>query len=86
MGCGTNPSAAPDNLFKVDDDCWKLKPKKAKEFHNLVAKTLYATKHARLDTCTAVAFLSTRVREPDEDDWNKLIYLMKYLRVLGSYL
>jgi hypothetical protein len=50
------------------------------EFHNLVAKTLYATKRARPDTCTAIAFLTTRVRAPDKDDWKKLSHLMKYLR------
>jgi hypothetical protein len=77
---GTKPSAAPENLFKIDEDCEKLGPRKAKIFHNLVAKTLYATKRARPDTCTAVAFLTTRVREPDTDDWNKLVHLMKYLR------
>jgi hypothetical protein len=36
--------AAPDDLFKVGKDCKKLRPDKAVEFHNLVAKTLYATK------------------------------------------
>ena len=41
---GTKTSAAPDNLFKIDEDCEKLKPSKAVEFHNLVAKTLHATK------------------------------------------
>jgi hypothetical protein len=50
------------------------------EFHNLVAKTLYATKRARPDTCTAVAFLTTRVRAPDKDDWTKMVHLMRYLR------
>ena len=79
-GVGTKTSAAPDNLFKVDEDCKKLKPNKAKVFHNLVAKTLYTTKRARPDTCTAIAFLTTRVREPDTDDWTKLSHLMKYLR------
>jgi hypothetical protein len=43
-GCGTKSSAAPDNLLKVEVDCEKLQPEKAVEFHNLVAKTLYATK------------------------------------------
>jgi hypothetical protein len=38
------PSAAPDSLFKVDEDCEKLAQSKAVEFHNLVEKTLYATK------------------------------------------
>jgi hypothetical protein len=79
-GGSTKSSAAPDDLFKVDEDREKLPPEKAVEFHNLVAKTLYATKRARPDTCTAIAFLTTRVRAPDKDDWNKLTHLMKYLR------
>ena len=33
----------------------------------------------RRDIQTAVAFLSARVKEPDEDDWNKLKRLLKYL-------
>ena len=71
---GTKSSAALDDLFKVDKDCKKLSPTKAVEFHNMTAKMLYATKRARPDTCTAVAFLTTRVREPDEDDWRKLCH------------
>jgi hypothetical protein len=77
---GTKATAAPDNLFKVDEDCEKLKPLKAQTFHNIVAKTLYATKRARPDTCTLIAFLTTRVRELDKDDWMKLTHLMKYVR------
>ena len=80
QGGGTKTSAAPDGLFKIDEDCEKLSQDKAVEFHNLVAKTLYATKRARPDTCTAIAFLTTRVRAPDKDDWAKLAHLMKYLR------
>jgi hypothetical protein len=79
-GTGTKTSAAPADLFKIDEDCEKLDAKRATEFHNLVAKTLYATKRARPDTCTAVAFLTTRVREPDNDNWAKLAHMMKYIR------
>jgi hypothetical protein len=43
-GGGTKSSTAPDNLLKVNKDHEKLLPEKALEFHNLVAKTLYATK------------------------------------------
>jgi hypothetical protein len=43
-GGGTKSSTAPDDLFKVNEDCKKLPPEKAIEFHNLVTKTLYATK------------------------------------------
>jgi hypothetical protein len=79
-GGGTKTSAAPDSLFKVDEDCEKLAQAKAVEFHNLVAKTLYATKRARPDTCTAIVFLTTRVCEPDKDEWTKLVHLMRYIR------
>ena len=41
---------------------------------------LFATKCARLDTGTAVLFLTRRVIEPDEDDWSKLKHLIKYVR------
>jgi hypothetical protein len=54
-GGGMRTSAAPHSLFKVDESCVKLAQNKAVEFHNLVAKTLYATKRARPDTCTAIA-------------------------------
>ena len=73
---GMKSSASPKNLFVVNEECEKLSTDKLVQFHNLVAKTLYATKRARPDTCTAVAFLTTRVREPDLDDWNKLSHMM----------
>ena len=60
-GDGTKTSAAPDNLFKTDEDCEKLNNKKAVAFHNMVAKTLHTTKRARPDACTSIAFLTTRV-------------------------
>jgi hypothetical protein len=79
-GISAKSSAAPNNLFSVNEDCEKILDEKAVEFHNLVAKTLCATKRARRDTCTAVAFLTTRVREPDKDDCKKLVHLMRYVR------
>jgi hypothetical protein len=72
-------SAAPVDLFTVDESCMKLEPAKAKTFHNLVAKTLFATKRARPDTCTAVAYLTTRVLDPDIEDWRKMTHMMEYL-------
>jgi hypothetical protein len=79
-GGGTKTSAVPSDLFKIDEDCHKLSPKKSKEFHNIVVKMLYATKRARPDTCTSVAFLTTWVREPDDDDWVNLTHLIQYIR------
>jgi hypothetical protein len=60
-GGGKKTSAAPGSLFQVDESCEKLKQDKALEFHNIVVNILYSTKRARSDTCTAIAFLTTRV-------------------------
>ena len=77
---GTKPSAAPSNLFTVRDDSRKLSPRKAEQFHSLVAKILFATKRARPDTGTSISYLTTRVREPNRYDWRKMVHLMKYIR------
>ncbi len=77
---GTKPSAAPRDLFVVNENCDKLDKKKSEQFHSLVAKMLFATKRARPDTGTSISILTTRVREPDQDDRSKLSHLMKYIR------
>ena len=77
---GTKSSAAPKDLFIVNDKADKLDKAKAEDFHSLVAKMLFAAKRARPDTGTAVSFLTTRVKEPDVDDWRKLSHLMRYVR------
>ncbi len=71
---------APNNLFMVNEDCEKLPEDMAVDFHTNVAKTLYVTKRARPDTCLSISFLTTRVRAPDKDDWEKLRHLMEYPR------
>ena len=71
---------AADHLFKVRDNQPKLDEQKAQVFHTFTAKALFATKRARPDIYTSVAFLTTRVIFPDEDDWNKLLRMMRYLR------
>ena len=43
-GGSTNSNAEPENLFMVDEYFEKLPQSKTVQFHNLVAKTLYATK------------------------------------------
>ena len=71
---------AADHLFKVRDDQPKLDEQKAQVFHTFTAKALFATKRARPDIHTSVAFLTTRVICPDKDDWSKLLRMMRYLR------
>ena len=50
------------------------------EFHHLVAKIIISTKRAMSDTCTAISFLIKMVREPDNEYWSKLVYIMKCIR------
>ena len=73
-------TAAPNDLFKVKEDQVKLGTMRAKYFHKIVAMMLYVTKQARPDTALSIAFLTTRVRGPDEDDWRKLAHLIEYLQ------
>ena len=75
------PSMTPTakHLFNVNPDCVKLSKAKASEFHHLTAKLLYLCKHAWPDLQTAVSFLTTRVHEPDEDDYKKLSQCLQYL-------
>ena len=49
-------------------------------FHHNTAKLLFLCKRARPDIQPPVAFLCTRVQEPDQDDYKKLARVMKYLR------
>jgi hypothetical protein len=73
-------NAAPDDLFKVDEDVVKLDEARAKAFHNITAKEIYVAKRARLDISLSIAFLTTRVKGPNIDDWHKLCHLVEYLR------
>jgi hypothetical protein len=44
-------------------------------------KPLNIIKRARPDLSLAIAFLTTQVRSPDIEDWEKLCHLMEYLGV-----
>jgi hypothetical protein len=46
----------------------------------MVAKLLFLSKRARPDIQQAVAFLTTRVLSPDNDDYKKLGRIVRYLR------
>jgi hypothetical protein len=74
----TSPAAS--YLFDVNDAAPKLDEERKEIFHHLVAKLLYLGKRARPDIQLAVAFLTTRVISPDEDDWKKLGRCLLFLK------
>ncbi len=49
-------------------------------FHSVTAKPLLLCKRSRPDNQTPIAFLCTRVRNPDVDDYKKLRRVVCYLR------
>jgi hypothetical protein len=69
-----------DKLFHVDDKSKQLDPTMKEQFHTTTAKGLFLCKRARPDMSPAIAYFTTRVREPNENDWNKLTRMMKFLR------
>jgi hypothetical protein len=66
---GKAPSPEANHLLTVNCDQIKVEEKKSQLVHTYVAKTLFLCKRARTDLQTAVAFLSTRVKSCDEDDY-----------------
>jgi hypothetical protein len=78
-GRAATPAAA--HLFKVRDEkeVRALKEEQVLAFHHTAVELLFMATRARQDIQTAVAFLTTRVTNPDVDDWGKLKQVLKYL-------
>ena len=79
----TGKAATPesDHLFSVRDadEAKYLPEEKSVAFHHTTAQLLFLSSLARRDIHTAVYFLTTRVKKPDEDDWGQLKRALKYL-------
>ena len=68
---------AANHLFKVRDDQKKLSETLAQVFHTFTAQALFATKQARPGIHTEVAFITTIVLFPDDENWTKLVRLIR---------
>ena len=77
---GSAKTPAGEHLFVVNNKGECIGDVKAEVFHTTVAKALFLCKRLRLDMQLAVAFLCTRVQNPDQDDWKKLCQLLSYLK------
>ena len=76
---GKAQTPANEKLFQVGV-AKKLDKLKSEVLHTFTAKSLFLTKRARPDILAAVAFLCTRVKEPNATDWTKLVRLMDFLK------
>ena len=68
------------HLFRVDPNAEKLSKGKSEEFHSVTAKLLFMSRRAQPEIKTPVAFLITRVQQPDVHDWEKLKRTLCYLK------
>ena len=76
---GVSATPATDNLFRTHDTARKLSDEQAVHFHHTTAQLLFLSTRIQKDIQTVVAFLTTRVKCPDQDDWAKLVWVLKYL-------
>jgi hypothetical protein len=57
----------------------KLEIEWAEAYHTMVAKGLFLGKHTRPEIQPTIAVMCTRVKDPNEADWSKLVRMMKHL-------
>ena len=71
-------NAAPANLF-TEGAGDILEKERAETYHTFVAKGIFACKRARPDIHPSISVLCTRVKQPRESDWSKLLHLMRFI-------
>ena len=71
---GKKASPSGNHLFTVREDGERnlLPEEQARQFHRMVVQMLFLCKRFRHNIEPLVSFLTTRVKEPDEDYWGKL--------------
>jgi hypothetical protein len=69
-----------EKLFKVQKDAKKLEEARRSTFHTFVMKGMFLCKRARPDIEPAISFLSSRVKEANENDWTKLLRVLGFLK------
>ena len=75
---GIIKTPAANHLFNVNDSARKLAEERAQLFHHIVAILLYLYRRTQQDIQTAMAFLCTRVKLPDKDNYKRLTRVIQY--------
>ena len=76
---GTSMVPAAKHFFTTRPDAPKISPQEQEIFHHLTMQLMYLSQRGRPNIRTAMAFLSSRVANPDQDDYMKLGKVIKYL-------
>jgi hypothetical protein len=82
---GVQSTPAGDRFFQVrpPTEATFLPEEQARAFHHTTAQLLFLSRVCR-DIQTTIAFLTTRVKRPDNDEWGKLRRVLKYLHSTSS--
>ena len=76
---GSRMTPAPEYLFKVRESDVKLDQTRKEQYHSMAAKCLWLSQHSQNDMQLATGFHCTRVKEPGEDNWKKMKWLLQYM-------
>ena len=78
----TAPTPVSEHLFKVCDENERkvLPEEQGSIYHHVVAQLLSVAFQVRHDILSDVAFLTTRMKALDKDDWGKLKQVTKHLK------
>jgi hypothetical protein len=68
-----------EKLLKVQKDAPKLKEERRSIFHTYVMKAISLCKRGQPDIDQGITFLSSRVKDANEGDWNKLLRVLSFL-------
>ena len=69
-----------DKLLKIDEKSKELDDARQGIFHTFVMKAMFLCKRGRPDVNPGIGFLSSRVKKPLEQDWNKLLKVLGFLK------
>jgi hypothetical protein len=80
MSGSTAATPAANHLFAVSKDPMNLDDTESELFHHTTAKLLFLCKRACPDIQTAMAYLTTQIKQPDRDNYKiMLARVLKYL-------
>ena len=77
---GIAATPAAEHMFKTRSDAGYLDQETAEIFHHVTAQLLFLGHRGRPYIRNAVAFLCTRVKSPDNDDYKKPHRVIRYLK------
>ena len=76
---GVKDYPATKDLFKIGETN-ALEEDQKEFFHSTTARLLYLAKRCRPDILLSISYLVKRVQQPNQEDYNKLARVVKYLR------